>query len=209
MAASPRAAAGTKGRVATRPPRQPLAAPPCDARGGGAPHPAGSCGRVPLPCATACASPAGPLEVSSSWVRDTRAQIRPGTREAERGELRPAPSTLPGAGALRGTGPGAEGRGRRPRCHRVALSWGPSAFGSSAANCWRRYRPNDARGPPPSPTSGYPSSGRLRAALSRHVHRGSRGDAHGPVRLSLWQPRTPERAPSPRVAPFSFRCIDA
>lgn len=106
LAASPRAAAGTKGRVAVRPPRQPLAAPPCDARGGGAPHPAGSCGRVPLPCATACATPAGPLEVSSSWVRDTRVQIRPGTRETERGELRPAPSTLPGAGALRSMGTG-------------------------------------------------------------------------------------------------------
>lgn len=130
-----------------------------------------------------------------------------GSRSAQaRVRLRGASS---GAGALRGTGPGAEGRGRRPRCHRVALSWGPSAFGSSAANCWRRYRPNDARGPPPSPTSGHPSSGRLRAALSRHVHRGSRGDAHGPVRLSLRQPRTPERPPSPRVAPFSFRCVDA
>lgn len=130
-----------------------------------------------------------------------------GPRSAQaRVRLRGASS---GAGALRGMGPGAEGRGRRPRCHRVALSWGPSAFGSSAANCWRRYRPNDARGPPPFPTSGYPSSGRLRAALSRHVHRGSRGDAHGPVRLSLRQPRTPERPPSPRVAPFSFRCVDA
>lgn len=103
LAASPRAAAGTKGRVAARPPRQPLAAPPCDARGGGAPHPAGSCGRVPLPCATACASPAGPLEVSSSWVRDTRVQIRPGTREAERGELRSRGAKGHGA------------RGRRPR----------------------------------------------------------------------------------------------
>lgn len=85
------------------PPRQPLAAPPCDARGGGAPHHVGSCGRVPLPCATACATPAGPLEVSSSWVRDTRAQIRPGTREAERGELRSRGAKGHGA------------RGRRPR----------------------------------------------------------------------------------------------
>lgn len=62
-----------------------------------------------------------------------------GPRSAQaRVRLRGASS---GAGALRGTGPGAEGRGRRPRCHRVALSWGPSAFGSSAANCWRHYRP--------------------------------------------------------------------
>lgn len=201
MAASPRAAAGTKGRVAVRPARQPLAAPPCDARGGGAPHPAGSCGRVPLPCATACATPAGPLEVSSSWVRDTRAQIRPGTREAERGEPR-------SRGAK---GHGARGRGPRPPSalppRRSLL--GAICFRLLCGELWRRYGPNDARGPPPSPTSGHPSSGRLRAALSRHVHRGSRGDAHGPVRLSLWQPRTPERPPSPRVAPFSFRCVDA
>lgn len=122
-----------------------------------------------------------------------------GPRSAQaRVRLRGASS---GAGALRGTGPGAEGRGRRPRCHRVALSWGPSAFGSSAANCWRRYRPNDARCPrlPRHPVT------RAQDACGRHCHAtctvapavtltalcacpfGSRGPRSGP-RARAWLP---------------------